>query len=253
MAKLGVLFRCIGEAVCVKGPRALLSLVPFGDVLYDIAEETYERLKRAASEEEQRAAIAAAAQATPEETRCEAEAAVREIAADGLLSPEAQINLISYLSQVPSAVRQTLKRPSDPSGKTVPSLFTLERPEQVLRLLPLQLPRLKPGYRVANWELVELLGAGGFGEVWLARNPSLHGLTVALKFCLDPAAASALRHEAALLDRLMQQGKYPGIVPLRQAYLDCEPLCLEYEYINGGDLAALAGEWRHSRGPDRIQ
>ena len=42
----------------------------------------------------------------------------------------------------------------------------------------------------------------------------------------------------------MQQGKHPGIVPLRQAYLDREPLCLEYEYVNGGDLAALVNEWQ---------
>src|SRR5262249_52198937 len=81
-------------------------------------------------------------------------------------------------------------------------------------------------------------------EVWLARHPSLHGLTAALKFCLDPQAATFLRHEAALLDRVMSQTKHPGIVALRQAYLESTPLCLEYEYVNGGDLAALLAEWK---------
>jgi serine/threonine protein kinase len=247
-----MLLRCIGEAVCVKGPKALLSMVPFGEVLYDIAEETYKRFKRA-SEEEQRAAIAATAEATGEKVHREAEEVVREIPAAQSLPPEAQMTLVSYLSQVPSVVRQTLKRPSDPSGKTVPSSFTVKRPEQVLTMLPQRLPTLKQGHRVANWELVELVGAGGFGEVWLARHPSLHGLTAALKFCLDPTAASALRHEAALLDRVMQQGKHPGIVPLRQAYLDQEPLCLEYEYVSGGDLTALVGDWQRKGKTPRRQ
>jgi serine/threonine protein kinase len=243
MARLRVLLRCIGEAVCVKGPKALFSLVPFGEVLFDIAEEAYRRL-RESSQQEQVAAIAAAAGASTEEARAEAEAAVAELPCAQALPLEAQIKLVSYLSQVPSVVRQTLKRPSDPAGKTVPPSFTLKKAEQLLTLLPQRLPSLKVGDRVANWELVELLGAGGFGEVWLARHPSLHGLKAALKFCLDPAAASTLRHEAALLDRVMQQGKHPGIVPLRQAYLEREPLCLEYEYVNGGDLAALLGEWQ---------
>ncbi len=244
MARLRVLFRCIGEAVYAKGLKALMSLVPFGESIYDIAEEAYVRLKRSGQDEEQRQALAAAAAATPEEVRREAEAAVAEIAAHQPLPPEAQIHLVSYLSQVPGTIRKTMKRPSDPAGKTVPPTFTLRRPEQMLTLLPPRLPSLKAGDRLGNWELVELLGAGGFGEVWLGRHPSLHGLTAALKFCLDPAAASTLRHEAALLDRVMQQGKHPGIVPLRQAYLDREPLCLEYEYVNGGDLAALLAEWQ---------
>jgi serine/threonine protein kinase len=253
MAKLRVLLRCIGEAVCLKGPRALLGLLPMGEFLFDVAEETYRRLKASASNEAQVAAIAEAAAASVEDARREAEAAVREIAATQELSPEAQVNLVSYLSQVPSAVRQTLKRPSDPAGKTVPASFALRQPEQVLTLLPQRLPSLKAGDRVANWELVELLGSGGFGEVWKARHPSLHGLTAALKFCLDPTAASTLRNEAALLDRVMQQGKHPGIVPLRQAYLDHEPLCLEYEYVNGGDLAALLAEWQRSGKVPRLQ
>jgi hypothetical protein len=81
MPRLHVLFRCIGEAVCARGLKALMKLVPFGESLYDIAEEAYVRLKRSGEEEEQRQALAAAAGATPEQTRHEAEAVVAEIAA----------------------------------------------------------------------------------------------------------------------------------------------------------------------------
>jgi hypothetical protein len=40
-----VWLRCIGQAVCAKGPKALLGLVPFGDVLWDVAEDACNRLR----------------------------------------------------------------------------------------------------------------------------------------------------------------------------------------------------------------
>ena len=113
-----------------------------------------------------------------------------------------------------------------------------------MELLPAQMPRYQVGDRppgIGDWELEELLGVGGFGEVWRARNPHLAD-PVALKFCLDPKAAQWLRHEAALLGRVMAQGKHPGIVPLLDTYLNGDPPCIKYEYVAGGDLSGLIGD-----------
>ena len=41
---------------------------------------------------------------------------------------------------------------------------------------------------------------------------------------------------------MKQHGNHPGIVPLLQAYLCADPPCLEYELVEGGDLAGLIQE-----------
>jgi serine/threonine protein kinase len=71
---------------------------------------------------------------------------------------------------------------------------------------------------------------------------------VALKFCLDPAAAKVLRNEAGVLDRVMRQGRHAGIVQLLRTYLSAETPCLEYEYVDGGDLTGLIQEWHRAKG-----
>src|SRR5262249_24975951 len=142
----------------------------------------------------------------------------------------------------------SLRRPSDPGGTTVPAGLSLKKPEDLLPFLPTALPRFKAGDRplAADWELVELLGKGGFGEVWKARH--LHQSRrkpVALQLCLDPVAAATLRNEAALhdlLERVREEASAPGIVPLLDTYLRNDPPCLMYELIEGGDLSAFVQE-----------
>src|SRR5207244_11486737 len=164
----------------------------------------------------------------------------------------------AYLMEVPATIRHSLRRPEDPAGDTVPARLPLQRAEDLLTFLPARLPRFRSGDTPipgVDWQLEELLGVGGFGEVWKARNPNMTSApSVALKFCLDPTSAKVLRNEAKLLDRLMLQGRHPGIVPLRQTYLSAEPPCLEYEYIPGGNLAGVIHEWHRShRAPNPLQ
>jgi tRNA A-37 threonylcarbamoyl transferase component Bud32 len=236
------LLRCVGNAVVKNGARALARLVPFGEVLYEIAVGAYDEYRKDHGEGDLRDALQGVAQASPLEIHQAAEqAAANE-------PVEVRPALVSYLDQLPAAVHQSLRRPSDPGGTTVPGGRSLGKPEDLLPFLPAGLPRFKPGDRplAADWELVEMLGKGGFGEVWKARHLTrTTQKPVALKFCLDPVAAQSLRNEANLHDilaRVQQQGGAKGIVPLLETYLRADPPCLMYELIEGGDLAGFIQE-----------
>ncbi len=226
----------------------MCSLVPFGEVAFEVARDAFEDYRKDHTEGDLRADLERLAQASQAEVRQAAEAVAAKEAADQ--PGEVRQGLAAYLNQVPASIRQSLRRPSDPGGTTVSPALSLGKPEDLLQFLPAALPRFKPGDRplAADWELVELLGKGGFGEVWKARH--IHQSwkkPVALKFCLDPVAAATLRNEAALhdhLNRVRDEASAPGIVPLLETYLRADPPCLMYEYIEGGDLAGLVHEMK---------
>jgi hypothetical protein len=248
------LLRCLGQAFLKHGPKAIADLVPFGGSAYEIAVEAWRLYGEQGKSQNLPAELKAVAQATEEQFQQEAAKVIAEVAANR--PPEERQHLTLYLEQIPRSIRQSLGCTSDPTGRTVPFGLRIDKAADLLPLLPARLPRFREGQAVPGTDLVlaELLGMGGVGEVWKAGNSRVPGLApVALKFCLDPAAKDRLlHHEAEVLSRVMAEGRHPGIVQLLGTHLNADPPCLEYEYVAGGDLTRMVGEFKRGGGFDPI-
>jgi tetratricopeptide (TPR) repeat protein/predicted Ser/Thr protein kinase len=105
---------------------------------------------------------------------------------------------------------------------------------------------LRPGDRVGPYQLVERLGSGGMGVVWVARDPRL-GRTVAVKVLHEqrrrrgPGATQArerLRREALALARL----SHPNVVAIYDVGVHGRRVFLTMEHIEGCNLDEWATE-----------
>ena len=92
--------------------------------------------------------------------------------------------------------------------------------------------RVCEGAAVGEYRLVRLLGAGGFGEVWLAEHLFLPGRRAALKIPLCSRAIEQLRRDGIVQARL----DAPEIVRVAGMDLASDPPHVAYEYVEGGSL-----------------
>ena len=251
---LEIFLHCVGKSVVKKGLRGLMGEKDFSTRLNSISKDIYERYRKRYTLPEWLSGMEECARAPREliqralesiypRVRGKADPFTRPI----LDRPKVRSVVLQYMENVPGIVRAIFRRPSDPEGLTVPPGFSLRGASDMAKFLPVRSTRYRCGDKpVGNWVLVDLLGIGSFGEVWKAEHPTLKGIpAVALKFCHDTELTDFIRHESALLNQIMMlSGSNTGIVKLQQAWLDSDPVCLEYEFVNGGNLCGLMADWQ---------
>jgi hypothetical protein len=153
--------RCVGRAAVRNGGKALASLLPFGEVTFEIARDALAEYCQHHSAADLRAELHGLAQAPHDEVRL----AVEEIVAHEAAGRPAELRLalLSYLDQVPPAIRESLAQPA------VSAAVSLGRPEDLLPFLP---AATEPSVSVTSpkrtYTLRGLLAVGDAADVHLA-------------------------------------------------------------------------------------
>jgi len=237
---------CVGQAFANRSGSEVAAAVldPTGmmacDLIRRLGVDIWKNVREEKKQENLHAEIIRVAQLEFHQVAVEAKQIAAQVAHDAVL----QGHIERFITLVPAAIRQSLKRSDDPTGTTLPAKFAIEDEEDIEKLLPIRLPRYQPGDRPAflhGWELVSQLGAGGFGEVWKAFKIRTPNMVAAIKFghALTDAEASLL-NEGDVLNRLMGGGLPDGVVKLEDIWSEGDEVpWLRFEYVPGGDLTGV--------------
>ncbi len=245
MPRLQALLECVGQAFSEKGRKALLGQWAFADLLPDIARVALDHAHRKLPGADLPAAIADCAAVDAHEYERRLGELITDLAT---LHPVPKVELTAYLRALPVAMRQNLRRPSDPEGHTVPEKFSPSKPEEFALFLPPRIPRFRPGDKPAgldNWTLIELRALGRNSELWRAEDTEQSELSpTALKFVTDPDSRDRVKAGAEEFARAFDLNDVAGVLPLRSVYQETDPPCLEMSFVSGYDLAGLMFDWK---------
>jgi len=130
------------------------------------------------------------------------------------------------------------RAPLSPPGNTEKVHRAIRPGEEGLlgwRPAPGQAVKRRPG-----WILIEKLGEGGFGEVWLARHERTKEARV-FKFCFAFERLKSLKRELTLFLLIKEAlGEREDIQRLYDLNFDEPPYFLEMDYAEGGSLVVWA-------------
>jgi formylglycine-generating enzyme required for sulfatase activity len=186
-----------------------------------------------------------------EEARKIAEEVVAEERKKGAeISEEKEKAIMDIAEIMPASIKEKTERTMrevQRRGTSIVSALPIEasvssesdRANFYRNLLPTRYPKYRKGETVPQrpaWEFKELVGMGGFGEVWRISHTELE-MEQALKMCLEPNSALVLKREEKTLGALRKHlGNNENVVRIEDSNTKVDPYWIAMEYIEGGTL-----------------
>jgi formylglycine-generating enzyme required for sulfatase activity len=244
MSRLQTLFECVGRAVrAAGGPPA--EPAPLDEELLELVRAAHHQMVPRLPGSDLRAALREAVAAPLETVELALRDAVYDVAGDR--PAEEREALASFLELLAPSLRQSLRRPGDPAGTSVPDYLPVDEPEDWLAYFPDRPARFRAGETLEvfdNWQAVEQRGFGPHGETWRGwSGQEGESATAALKFVSDPRAAADFPRHEEHFRRVLELDPAVGLVQLRSVYLLTDPPCLEYAFVSGYDATGLMRDW----------